>query len=340
MNRIKGFTVVELLISLAVGLGLLAGVLSVFVGMKTTTSETSSFGELQENGRFALNLLTHDLLRQDFWGDYTGTFDLSSLNGVVQAAPTNDCVGQGINNATFPVAAGHFRTLWGITVDSSNTNPLGCFANANPAKEDSDIVQIKRVLGDPVLLADVDDERYYLMTNIGHGEIFDGGGATPPTIDNSQIWEYQHHIYYVTEQSQGSDKVPVLMQGRLTDSMVFSPVVDGIEMIRFMYGVDTSGNGMVNSYISADEMNNNPDYWDNAATSATASVTSSIIAVKIYVLARSVLPDNKYSNTNTYHLGNLEYTVDDNYRRLLFSATVTLFNARIDSWPPQNLPAI
>ncbi|MDG1751295.1 MAG: prepilin-type N-terminal cleavage/methylation domain-containing protein, partial [Thalassotalea sp.] len=109
----KGFSLIELFIALAVGLGLLAGVLSVFVSMKTTTKETSTYGELQENGRFALSVLSDDLLRQDFWGDYVGTFDLANLNGAALGAPGNDCQGEGINNGTFPVAAGHFRTLWG-----------------------------------------------------------------------------------------------------------------------------------------------------------------------------------------------------------------------------------
>ncbi|MDO6445833.1 PilW family protein [Colwellia sp. 1_MG-2023] len=316
----KGFSLIELFISLAVGLGLLAGVLSVFVSMKTTTKETSTYGELQENGRFALNVLSDDLLRQDFWGDYVGTFDLANLNGVALGAPGNDCQGGGINNTTFPAANGHFRTLWGETAASGD--PLGCFATSAQAKTGSDILQLKRVISTPVLPADISADNYYLITNINDGELFDGGAAVP-TVDNSQIWEYQHHVYYVTEQVQGTISVPVLMKGRLTNSMSFSPIIDGIEMIRFMYGVDTTDDGIVNAFISADNMTE--DLWNNATN-------SNILAVKIFVLARSVLPDNKYTNNNTYQLGDLSFTPNDNFRRLLFSSTVTLFNARVDSW--------
>ncbi|MEW6991034.1 PilW family protein [Colwelliaceae bacterium 6441] len=320
LNKQQGFNLIELFISLAVGLGLLAGVLSVFVSMKTTTKETSTFGELQENGRFALGVLSDDLLRQDFWGDYSGTFDLANLNGVVVAAPGNDCQGDGINNGSFPLAAGHFRTLWGETAAAAN--PMGCFANSAPAKLGSDILQLKRVVSNPILPAARSANNYYLITNIGDGEIF-GGGSAVPDIDNSQIWEYQHHVYYVTEQVQGNISVPVLMQGRLTNSMTFAPIIDGIEMIRFMYGVDTTDDGIVNAFISANNMTQ--ALWNNANN-------SKIIAVKIFVLARSVLPDNKYTNNNTYILGDLQFAPNDNYRRLLFSSTVTLFNARVDSW--------
>ena len=316
----KGFSLIELFIALAVGLGLLAGVLSVFVSMKTTTKETSTYGELQENGRFALNVLSDDLLRQDFWGDYVGTFDLANLNNVTLGAPGNDCQGDGINNATFPVATGHFRTLWGETTAAAN--PMGCFATSAAAKVGSDILQLKRVVSTPVLPADISADNYYLITNISDGELFDGG-ATIPTVDNSQIWEYQHHVYYVTEQVQGTISVPVLMQGRLTNSMTFSPIIDGIELIRFMYGVDTTDDGIVNAFISANNMTE--ALWNNATN-------SNILAVKVFVLARSVLPDNKYTNNNTYQLGDLSFTPNDNFRRLLFSSTVTLFNARVDSW--------
>jgi len=312
INKQRGFSLVEIFVSLAIGLALLTGILSVFVGMKTTSAETSSYGELQENGRFALSILSDDLLRQDFWGDYTGTFDLASLNAV-PSVPSPDCTGEGINNASFPLINGHFRTLWGQTV--ANASILSCITDA---KIGSDVIQLKRVISNPVTVTTSDN--YYLVTNISDGELFTG--TTIPAIINSQVWEYQHHVYYIKEESQGSNKVPVLMQGRLTTKMTFDPIIDGIEMIRFMYGVDTTGDNIVNAYIAADNIVD--AQWDNK--------DSQILAVKIYVLARSVLPDNKYTNTNTYQLGDLPVTVDDNYRRLLFSSTVTLYNAGIDSW--------
>lgn len=305
---------------MAVGLVLLAGVLTVFVDMRSTTEETSGYGELQENGRFAMSILVDDLIKQDFWGDYTGTFDRASLNGVAPAAPVNDCVGEGINNGTFPLSSGHFRTLWGQT--TAIADPLGCFAISAGAKSDTDIIQIKRVIAEPVTV--ISPNNYYLETNISDGEIFLGSDGAPG-IDNSQIWQYQHHVYYITEQSQGSETIPVLMQGQLTTTMTFAPIIDGIDMLRFMYGVDTDDDGMVNVFLSAGNMTQ--AMWNNAGD-------NKIIAVKIYVLARSILPDNNYTDTNTYLLGDLQYQPNDNYRRLLFSSTVTLFNARVDVWPP------
>lgn len=338
MNKIKitkqtqqyqsGFSLLEVFVALAIGLVIFAGVLSVFVGMKTTTIETSSYGELQENGRFAISVLSDDLLRQDFWGDYTGVIDLASITPV-PAAPAGECLGGGINNGTFPVAAGKFRTLWGETATSA-TILSGCRTDA---KVGSDVLQLKRVVSNPLVDAAgaavtvAPTGNFYLVSNMNHGIIFAGGGAVP-AVQNGQVWEYQHHLYYVREEVQGSNTVPVLMQGRLANTLEFSPIIDGIEMIRFLYGIDTQtdptlpGYGIINAYVAADDMND--VLWNNG--------NSRILAVKIYVLARNILPDNKYTNTNTYQLGEETYTFNDNYRRLLFSSTVTLYNAGVDTW--------
>lgn len=320
----KGFTLVELMVALSIGLVLFAGVMSVFVGMRTTTAETSSYGELQENGRFAISVLTDDLLRQNFWGDFSGTINSASLVPI-PPQPGNDCVGEGANNATFPQAVGAFRTLWGQTINNVASDPLGCFTMPTNTRNmvGSDVIQLKRVIANPILAPAVPIAgNFYLTANKESGGI--ASGAVVPAVDNPRVWQYQHHVYYVREISVGSEWVPVLMQGRLANSnMNFSPVIDGIEKIRFMYGVDTDADGIVNAYISADGMNQS--LWDNEGG-------NSILAVKIFALARGAAPDNKYTNTNTYRLGDLPYTVNDNYRRLLFSSTVTLYNNSVAAW--------
>lgn len=149
-------------------------------------------------------------------------------------------------------------------------------------------------------------------------------------MDNPRTWEYQHHVYYVREEPVGNNFVPVLIQGRLANlGMNFTPIIDGIEAIRFMYGIGPEATGIVDRYVSASTINlNNPGLWDRAGATR-------ILAVKVYVLARSILPDNKYENKNTYQLGadaGGTFAVDDNYRRLLFSSTVTLYNGRVDTW--------
>jgi len=345
-----GFSLIEVFVALAVGLVLLAGVLSVFVGMKTTTSETSSFGELQENGRFAMSVLTNDLMKQDFWGNLTAPMDASVLQTATPGVGGPDCSGDGSNNSTFPVAVGTYRTLWGA--NQTTATAMGCITDA---KIGSDILQVKRVISSPLPMPDPipdpmtamgSDDRFYLIANSNSAEIFLGNTAPTPIL-NAQVWEYQHHIYYIREETSGGNVFPALMQGRLTNAgMQFDVLVDGIEMIRFMYGIDTdddvdtddylggTGDGVVDTFIAADDMTQ--ALWSNN--------NSRILAVKVFVLVRDIMPDNKYENKNTYTLGSDssgDVTVNfidgdgngDNYRRLLFTSTITLHNARVDVWP-------
>ncbi len=322
-NQQQGFTLLELMISLVVGVVLFAGILSVFSGMKTTIKETSDYGELQENARFAISILTDDLLQQNFWGDYTGFLNVSNLNPVPNTivSPAVECKGEGANNGTYPIASGTFRTLWGETSSDEGVTAMTCIKDATP---DSDVIQLKRVISNP--LAATANNFSYFVANVDEGAIYQVPLVAPavtPIIKNSRTWQYQHHIYYVRT------GVPVLMKWRLTTQMINEPMVDGIERIYFMYGISTvtdptlPGYGVVNAYVSAESMTT--ALWNNTA--------SQILAVKVYVLARSILPDNNYENKNTYTLGDqADYKPADHFRRLLLSSTVTLYNAEKDIW--------
>jgi type IV pilus assembly protein PilW len=337
-SKQQGFSIVEILISLAVGVLLLAGVLSVFVGLRTTTSETASYGEMQENGRFAIHIFTEDLLRQGFWGDLSVELDNAVLLPPVPVAGA-DCIGDGINNGSFPLAVGAFRTIWGATVNSANM--MGCITDA---AINSDLIQLKRVIAAPLTAADIVNNRYYLASALDKAQIF-AGDSPLPVILNSRLWEYQHHIYYVRNENQGDITVPVLVQGRLTNGAAreinFQPLIEGIEMVRFWYGVDTdldadtndyiggtsNGDGVIDAFIPARNMTQ--ALWDNDG--------SRIVAVKMFVLVRDILPDSDYTNNNIYQLGGnaVEDRFDaggDNFRRLLFTSTVMLENAKRKVW--------
>jgi len=336
LKKQQGFTLLEIFVALAIGLVIIGGTLSVFVGLKTTTTETSSMGELQENGRFAVNLITDDLLRQNFWGDLTGNLSFPRLIQVPNS-PANDCVGDGLNNGSFPQQLGSFRAI-SVNVTTSETMLSDCITNAAydaSAPFNSDIIQIKRAVALPIIPippalvvvpGQLNDNRYYIQSNGSSANIFPGNTAVP-VLTESRIWEYQHHIYYIRNETISDEDVPVLVQGRLQQGdnpIGFNMLVEGIEKIHYMFGVDTDGDGVVNGYMSSAEMN--PNYWDNGNNVR-------ILAVKLYVLVRAIRQDFNYENDNVYQLGDVSFDANgDNYRRLLLSSTVTLYNARMESW--------
>ena len=217
------------------------------------------------------------------------------------------------------------------TIGADELNPLNCFSSpaGTSAMVGSDVIQFKRVIANPIMPGGEQVGRFYLNSNTNIAGIY-AQGAVAPVINNARLWEYQHHVYYVRNRVVGDESVPVLMQGQLINlDMSFAPVIDGIERIRFMYGIDTDvtpalpGYGIVNTYVSADNMAQG--FWDNATGAR-------ILSIKMYVLVRGAIPDRQYTNTNTYNLGDASFSVNDNFRRLLFSSTVTLYNNNIDSW--------
>ncbi|WP_052367742.1 PilW family protein [Algiphilus aromaticivorans] len=67
-NAVRGFTLVELMIALTLGLLIVAGVTSLFIGMRASYSFQDGLSRVQENGRFAIQTLGRGLRMSGFTG--------------------------------------------------------------------------------------------------------------------------------------------------------------------------------------------------------------------------------------------------------------------------------
>src|SRR5687767_12308340 len=74
-RRQRGINLVELMISMAIGLFLLAGLVGIFVNSSQTSAELSKSAQQLENGRFAMQMLSEDVAHTGFFGawGFTGT---------------------------------------------------------------------------------------------------------------------------------------------------------------------------------------------------------------------------------------------------------------------------
>ena len=84
--RQAGVSLVELMVAMVVGLFLTAGVLTIFQGSQQTYGVSDAVADLQEKGRFAIEMLARDIRL----GGYQGCADLSGIkaNIVANDAPT------------------------------------------------------------------------------------------------------------------------------------------------------------------------------------------------------------------------------------------------------------
>lgn len=330
MNQ-KGFTLVEMMVALFIGGLVLGGVMFTYISMKVTTRDTMTIGELQETGRLALNIMQRDIEQIGFWGTYyedsitskTITIDNSAEN------PSGDC-NEGLNNNSFPDSAitSNFRTVYAIKSDGGSQ--LNCTPDSN---EDTDVLQVKFLEGLEIDPADASlnhSNSYYFIAEQRHGE-FTRGPAAPGNI-NATLWRYRHHVYYIDEQTyklNGQDlTIPVLMRKRLTpkNGMTTETIMEGVENMRFLFGLDTNNDSKVDSYRSVENMTLS-DWEDRRA----------ILTVQVFILVRALQEDANLNQLNqTYTLGDdanqRVLRFNDRFRRALFTTTIRLNNVGVTEW--------
>ena len=92
------------------------------------------------------------------------------------------------------------------------------------------------------------------------------------------------------------------------------PLIDGIEALRFEYGIDSTGDGSPDSYLPAP-----PTALDDLRNT---------VAVKVHVLARNLEATPGYKDIKSYQLGNAATisAANDGFKRHVFSTTVRLVN--------------
>jgi len=68
MRRIKGYTLIELLIATGLGIFLLSGVVQIFNSNSQSIRLVNASARVQEGGRIAMEMLTRDIRMADYWG--------------------------------------------------------------------------------------------------------------------------------------------------------------------------------------------------------------------------------------------------------------------------------
>ncbi|KJZ00873.1 PilW family protein [Pseudoalteromonas ruthenica] len=319
-----GLTLVEMMVSLLVGAVILAGVMFTYVGMKATTNDTMSIGELQETGRLALEIISSDIQQAGFWGTFYEK-GLTPSNTQTLPPPAAECA-SGPNNGSFPDGS-NVPFLFVFALTSTGADHFGCLTSPN---DNSDIIQVKRLEGNNTLPGGMQGNRYYFVAAHNEAQFTTSAlGALPKP--NATIWPYTHNVYYVDEQTfvvNGENlTIPVLMRRRLTTAgMRAETVMEGVENIYLNFGLDTNGDNRVDSYRSANQM--------QLADWAQQGVQ--VLTIQLNVLVRALQPDPSANIVNqTYQLGGVNgrtLNFNDNFRRAVFTSTIQLRNVGANLW--------
>jgi type IV pilus assembly protein PilW len=347
-----GVTLLELLISISLSIGLFAGMIELYASSTKSKIEVQRTNQQIENGRYAIQLLTDDLEAAGYWAE----FDISNASLTAPADMPNPCstvVSDLI--AALPINVQGFDGGGG----------LSCITDRRAG---TDVIVVRRV---STCIAgatncDLVPNALYFQASLCNSSSELGSSFTTDqfrlSASNSSLDRHQKdclgladkrqflvHIYFVANNDAPNDGIPTLKRAELGPTgFVVYPLSEGIENLQLEYGLDFAGNDGIPDVYTADPLSylacsgaNCTDGQQDFITcadhgrDATVCVTNSqnIMAVKINLLARNTTKSSNFTDTKTYLLGSkIDGTVNsvgpfnDAYNRHAYQTTVRLIN--------------
>jgi type IV pilus assembly protein PilW len=341
----KGFGLVELMIALFLSITVMSVIIQVFLSSKQNYILQENLGRLQENGRFAIDVLIKDIRQAGYLGEIQEYWDITETAIPAQQVNTlsGECFSGLYSWVTPMIASGgltppHIIGANNTSEDLSDNNDFaGCISD-DDYQTNTDIVSVHYVGPEAVSDANLVQNQLYLRSNLDDGRIFKCNNAgscvpgdapdTPGNKKTTANYPIYSAAYFVRPwQSSVGDGVPTLVRAVLsTDScislgpcVITEPIVEGVANMQVRYGVDTDDDGFADQYLDADEI-------DGFTSLADMQEWHKVRTVRIWLLLRTERPETGHHDSKTYVLGDTVVTPDNNYRHALFTTTIALRN--------------
>ncbi|MBI5936493.1 MAG: PilW family protein [Betaproteobacteria bacterium] len=305
-----GLTLIELMIGMALGLLVLSGIGYIYLGSRQSYKLQDNMARIQENGRYAMEILGREIRMAGFQGCSTAKFK-STINA--QAGAQNNYIYDFSRNAVegfnatgvgtwSTVTSGNPATAVGVSnIDTlvvsgtdvialRSTDSLGIRITGQPTDNNcgdttADLKVTSNTLlsdGLVVMATNCTHATVFQITNFNSGQnvVHNTGTASPgnATKDlgacfvDGDIVAVSAKSYYIRNNLAG---IPALFRkASLSATSSAEELVDGIEDMQIKYGIDTNADGAVDEYVDADE----PNKLDTAARWAT------VLSVRINLL--------------------------------------------------------
>jgi type IV pilus assembly protein PilW len=329
LSKQTGISLVEVLVALVISLFLLGGIVQVYVGNKVTFKFTNALAEVQENGRFALDMMSQDLRLANQWGcvafDPTDTSNINdTLNGThpgydadfhdfLSPAVTLPGAIAGTNNAglngsdTLVVRGGKpgqtnvEGPFTAATTQSLNVNPIGSIGAG-------DIILVARC-GEYLLNipeADILSVSSVDTTNPVQTVINVAANKSQQFENDAMVIELQTVTYTIGLAASGSGELALFRQ---EFNGVVEELVEGVEDMQVLYGIDSDNDQFPNQYVTSDLV---PNF-------------NAVVSLRIMLLIHSI-DDFVTEAPQTYTFNGVLTTPADRRLRQVFSTTIALRN--------------
>ncbi|MFZ2387078.1 MAG: PilW family protein [Polaromonas sp.] len=334
--RQAGLTLVELMISMAIGLILVAGIATLIARQSSTRAELEKSSRQIENGRYALTLLQEDIQHAGFYGYYSG------------ALPALTALPDPCSTSAVDIDAALAMPLQGYDSPAAVPAPLSaCLSDANHIAG-TDILVVRRLEATDTLptIATLVAGQVYVQTTPSAKVTALGPDPTPATpsvytlkqkdaVTAAPLRRFIQHVYFLspcnvyasgatncTSAADNGRPIPTLKRLEMSvtagaPTLITVPLVEGIENLQFDYGIDAggaTGDGTpATPYVAAPTIANWPD----------------VMSIQVNLLARNTEPSGGYDgSTKVYNMG-VAGTVgpfSDAYKRHVYSANVRAVN--------------
>lgn len=322
--RLQGFSLIELIVSMAIGLIVLAATFSAYLSGSGASKIAEAQGVMNEDAQAALSILTQQLRMAGNNPDQPNRTDLSRRNPVYAAS--------GYPPSSFETSNFTIRGCDGLFDNSTTANRLDdlqCPAGAS-------------TLPDAIALSYEADRFNTVPTVVPSNLPTDCLGvklkliiATLPVVgstgaaDAPVSYAVADNRFYIDRLSPGG--APSLYCKGNGDASTAQPLVENIEDFQLSYGMAnkalTDNSATVAGYLTANEFVNQPDL----APLSNAERWARVLSVRICVLVRTAAPmvpdaaSARYVNCD----GLLETAPPDLRLRRAYFTTVTLRNRQL-----------
>jgi type IV pilus assembly protein PilW len=338
----RGFSLVELMVAMALSLLLLGGVVAVFMSSRASYEATDRLSRIQESGRFALDEIARDVRSAGYVGCARAPTYLSTslnantnllwnfLDGAIRGFQfVSASTWSPALDTTAVTSPADDSDVLALRIPKREATPLRLQADMASGTDDLTVPNTTSAgleAGDIALAYSCEAQAFFYVTGFAGGVISHAAspsGTVPGNANdninyafrtNAEVIPVQTVVYYVRQSSAaaaGTGPADATSLWRKVGNAAAEELVEGVQQMQLQFGLDTNGDAVVDNYVDANAVID----W------------SQVYSVSIALLVRSLEEYDTDRDQRSYQLLNVPVpAAGDRRMRAVFTTTANIRN--------------